>query len=94
MCYDRLVNDDEVAETSAVELVRTESVCALRNGALAGLIVLAVLLFEGAPLGILAASVAGAVALGWLLHQALLLAGAGVLRARARWREAAAGPAS
>jgi len=86
MCYDRLVNDEEVTETGAVELVRTESLCALRNGALAGAIVLAVLLFEGAPLGLLAASVAGAVALGWLLHQTLLLAGVRVLRARTRWR--------
>lgn len=87
MCYDRLVNDDEVTETSAGELVRTESLCALRNGAMAGVIVLAVLLFEGAPLGLLLGSVAGAIALGWLLHQALLLAGAGVLRVSSRWRE-------
>lgn len=94
MCYDRLVNDDEVTETGAVELVRTESVCALRNGALAGVMVLAVLLFEGATLWLLAASVVGAVALGWLLHQSLLLAGAGVLRVRARWGETAVEPAS
>jgi hypothetical protein len=94
MCYDRLVNDDDVTETGAVELVRTESVCALRNGVLAGVIVLAVLLFEGAPPWLLAASVGGAVGLGWVLHQSLLLAGAGVLRARARWRETLANPAS
>lgn len=93
MCYDRLVNDDEVTETGAVELVRTESICALRNGALAGAMVFAVLLFEATPLWLLATSVVGAVALGWFLHQSLLLAGAGVLRARARWGETATGQA-
>lgn len=94
MCYDRLVNDEEVTETGAVELVRTESVCALRNGALAGAMVFAVLLFEATPPWLLAASVVGAVALGWLLHQSLLLAGASVLRVRARWDETSVGSAS
>ncbi|MBX0323072.1 hypothetical protein EGH21_08540 [Halomicroarcula sp. F13] len=87
MCYDRLVNDDDVAETSAVDLLRTETVCALRNGAMAGVVVLAVLLFEGAPAWLVIASVAGAVALGTALHQVLLLLGAGVLRARTRLRD-------
>ena len=86
MCYDRLVNDDEVAETSAAELFRSELFCALRNGSLAGVMVLAVLLFEGTPAWVLLLSVAGAV----VLHQSVLLAGAGVLRARARWLEGGA----
>ena len=90
MCYDRLVNDDEVAETSAAELFRSELFCALRNGSLAGVMVLAVLLFEGTPAWVLLLSVAGAVVLGTLLHQSVLLAGAGVLRARARWLEGGA----
>ena len=87
MCYDRLVNDETVAETGVTALFRSELSCALRNGALAGVMVLAVLLFEGAPLWVTAASVVGAVALGTLFHQCILLAGAGVLRVRARWRE-------
>lgn len=86
MCYGRLVNDDEVAETSAVTLLRTESFCALRNGVTAGVIVLAVLLFEGAPPFVVLASVAGAVALGTALHQTLRLVGAGRLRVRTRLR--------
>ena len=86
MCYDRLVNDDDVTEMGAVALFRSELVCALRNGALAGVMVLAVLLYRGAPPLLLAGSVLGAVALGTLLHQSLLLAGAGVLRVRERWR--------
>lgn len=87
MCYDRLIEDDDVAETSAVDLFRSELFCALKNGSMAGAIVLAVLLFEGTPATLLLASVAGAVLLGAALHQAIMLAGAGVLRARARWRD-------
>ena len=86
MCYDRLVNDDNVTEMGAVALFSSELVCALRNGALAGVMVLAVLFYRGAPPLLLAGSVLGAVALGTLLHQGILLAGAGVLRVRARWR--------
>lgn len=87
MCYDRLLNDEEVVSTGAVELFRTELLCALRNGALAGVMVLAVLLFRGAPAWLIVASVLGAVALGTLLHQSVLLVGAGVLRVRTRLRE-------
>lgn len=90
MCYDRLVNDERVTEMGAVALFRSELVCALRNGTLAGVMVLAVLLFRGAPPVLVAGSVLGAVALGTLLHQSILLAGAGVLRASARFRESTA----
>ncbi|QIO22716.1 hypothetical protein [Haloarcula sp. JP-L23] len=83
MCYDRLVTDDEVAETSA-----------LRNGAMAGFLVLAVLLVEGAPAWVVLVSVAGGVALGTAFHQALLLVGTGALRVPARLRDGDAGPAS
>jgi len=86
MCYDRLVNDDEVTEMAAAALFRSELRCALRNGSLAGVMVLAVLLYEGTPLLLVAASALGAVALGTLIHQGILLTGAGLLRARARWR--------
>ena len=86
MCYDRLV-DDDVATTSARELLRSEWYCALRNGALAGVMVLTVLLFQGAPAWVTVVSVAGAVALGATIHQLVLLAGAGVVRASARWRD-------
>lgn len=87
MCYERLVEDD-VVETGMRELLWSEWYCAVRNGTLAGLMVLAVLLFEGAPAWLVVASVGGAVALGTVLHQLVLLAGAGLVRARARWLEA------
>jgi len=87
MCYERLVGDD-VAETGMRELLRSEWYCAVRNGALAGLMVLIVLLVESTPAWLVVASVAGAVALGTVLHQLVLLAGAGLVRARARWRGA------
>jgi len=86
MCYDRLV-DEDAATASVRDLLRSEWYCALRNGALAGVMVLAVLLFQGAPAWVVAVSVAGAVALGTAIHQLVLLAGAGVLRASARWQD-------
>ena len=86
MCYDRLVNDEAVTEMSVAALFRSELFCALRNGALAGVMVLGVLLYRGAPTSLVVGSVLGAVALGMLLHQSIFLAGAGVQRARARWR--------
>lgn len=83
MCYDRLT-DDDVAETRLGDLLASELRCSLRNGSLAGAIVLAVLLFEGAPLWVLAVSVLGAVLLGAVLHEAIFLLGALVQRGRAR----------
>lgn len=83
MCYDRLVEDD-VVETALPELLRSELVCALRNGALAGVMVLAVLLFEGAPPWLVVASTVGAVALGAVLHEGVFAAGTLVQRLRAR----------
>ena len=85
MCYDRLT-DEETVESSLPAVLGAEWRCALRNGAMAAAIVLAVLLVQGAPLWIVAVSAAGAIALGSLLHQAVMAAGWGVLRARARWR--------
>ncbi|MDS0258425.1 hypothetical protein NDI56_03255 [Haloarcula sp. S1CR25-12] len=84
MCFDRLT-DDDTAEASVTEVLTAEWFCALRNGALAAAIVLAVLLAQGTPAWVVFASAVGAVVLGSVLHQALLLVGWGVLRARARW---------
>ena len=86
MCFDRLT-DEETVETSLPALLAAEWRCALRNGALAGVMVVAVLLVQGTPAWLVLASAAGALALGFVLHQGVLLAGAGVLRARARWRD-------
>ena len=83
MCYDRLT-DDDVAETRLRDLLSSELRCSVRNGAVAGAIVLAILIFEGASLWVIAVSVLGAVALGALLHETVFLLGALVQRGRAR----------
>lgn len=84
MCYDRLT-DDDVAETRLRDLLASELRCSVRTGSVAGLVVLAVLIFEGAPLWLLAVSVIGAVTLGAVLHQSVFLLGALVQRGRARF---------
>ena len=84
MCFDRL-SDEETATAPVAELLAAEWRCALRNGALSAAMVLGVLLVAGTPAWVVVASAAGAVVLGTALHQLVLLAGAGVLRARARW---------
>jgi len=84
MCYDRLTDDDTV-DASVTELLATEWDSALQNGALAAAMVLVVLLTQGTDVAVVAVSAAGALVLGTALHQAVLLVGAGVLRARARW---------
>jgi len=93
MCYDRLT-DEETVETSLPAVLGAEWRCALRNGALAAAMVLAVLLVQGAPAWVVVVSAAGAVALGTLLHQGVMAAGWGVLRARARWRGSRSGTAT
>jgi len=93
MCFDRLT-DEETATASVGELLAAEWWCALRNGVMAAAIVLGVLLVAGTPAWIVLVSAAGAVVLGTVLHQAVLLAGAGVLRARARWLDGRDRPAA
>jgi hypothetical protein len=83
MCYDRLT-EDGVAETPLRVLVASELRCSLRNGGLAGALVLGAALFEGAAALLVVASVAGAVALGAVVHLCLFVAGALVQRGRAR----------
>jgi len=84
MCYDRLT-DDDAAEVGPGELLASEWRWALRNGGLAAAMVLVVMVAQGRPAWLVGVSAVGAVALGALLHQGVLLAGAGILRARARW---------
>ncbi|MFC7250569.1 hypothetical protein ACFQJ5_12070 [Halomicroarcula sp. GCM10025324] len=83
MCYDRLT-DEGVAEMRLRDLVASELRCSLRNGGMAGVMVLAVLLVQGASALLLLASVVGAVALGAVLHQCVFVAGALVQRGRVR----------
>jgi len=85
MCYDRLT-DEETLAASLPAVLGAEWRCALRNGALAGVMVVAVLLVQGTPAWLVLGSAGGAVVLGALLHQTVIAAGWGVLRARARWQ--------
>ena len=84
MCFGRLT-DEESLEASLPALLAAEWRCAVRNGALAAAMVVAVLLVEGTPAWLVLGSAAGAVVVGTVLHQVVLLFGVGVLRARARW---------
>jgi len=86
MCFDRLT-DEETFKSSLPALLATEWRCGVRNGALAGVVVAAVLLVQGTPAWLVLGSAAGTLVLGAVLHQAVLLAGADVLRARARVRD-------
>jgi hypothetical protein len=93
MCFDRL-RDEETVEASLPAVLAAEWRCALRNGAMAAAIVVAVLLVDGTAVGLVLGSAAGAIVLGTVLHQIVLLTGWGVLRARARWRGDRAGTAT
>ena len=82
MCYDSLLNGD-ATDRSLGTLLRAETGSALKNGVVAAAVVLAVLLAgESGPL-LAAGSALAALALGYLLHQIVLLAGVAVVR----WRD-------
>lgn len=84
MCYGPLTNGN-ATEQSIPALLRSEWYPAIRNGVLAAVIVLAVLLLEGTPLWIILATTLGALTLGIVLHQFVLLVGALALRMKAHW---------
>jgi len=71
-CFDPLLAED-VTDRSLGSLVRTEWRDAFVNGLETAVIVLAVLLWRGTPLWILGAATAGAVVVGTLLHQVVLV---------------------
>jgi hypothetical protein len=81
-CFEPLLAPD-VTERPLAAVVGSEWRDAVVNGVEAAVLVLAVLLWQGTPLWLVAGATAGAVLLGTLLHQ-LVLVGA-VLGLRA-WR--------
>ncbi|QLH77615.1 hypothetical protein HZS55_10030 [Halosimplex rubrum] len=83
MCYESLLNG-EAAERSVRDLLREERRAALRNGLAAAVLVVAVLIVEGAAAWTVVALAVAAVALGAVLHQAVLVAGAAAVRVRHR----------
>lgn len=84
MCYGPLT-DGSATERPITSLLRSELVPAVRNGVLAAAIVLGVLLFEGTPVWLILWSAIGAVVLGTVLHQFVLLAGTVFIRFKIRW---------
>ncbi|MFB6298333.1 MAG: hypothetical protein ABEH56_07415 [Salinirussus sp.] len=81
MCYESLLNG-EAAERPIVELLRAELPGALKDGTVAALAVVAVLAASATPPVLIAGAALGAVLLGVALHQAVLVAGTGLVR----WR--------
>jgi hypothetical protein len=79
MCYESLLNGD-AAEKSVRDLLREERRDALRNGLAAAVLVAAVLFAEDAATWTVVALAVAAVALGAVLHQAVLVAGAVAVR--------------
>jgi len=85
MCFAALLNGDATARPIR-EIVREELPRSLGNGTVAAAIVVAVLLVEGTGVGLTAAMALGAIVLGAVLHQSLLLCGVGLLRRSRRLR--------
>lgn len=83
VCYEDL-RTDTVLERSLTGLLRAETRDAVVNGVEAAALVVFVLAWQGTPALLVATSALLAVPLGALLHQAVLVVGAVVLRRRAR----------
>ena len=83
MCYE-VLQDGSATERRVPELLGLELRDAVVNGVEAAALVTLVLLWQGTPLWLVLASGVGAVVLGTLVHQAVLLAGVGFVRLRSR----------
>lgn len=83
MCYESLV-DGEAAERPLATLLRAELRDAVKNGLAAAVLVVGVLAARGADPAVTTLSAAGALALGVVLHQALLVVATGAVRVRDR----------
>jgi len=81
MCFEALV-DGDAAEKPLSDLVREEMSSAAKDGAVAALVVLALLVAGGTPPALIAGAVVGTAALGVAVHQVVLVAGVAVVRAR------------
>ncbi|ACV48823.1 MULTISPECIES: hypothetical protein [Halomicrobium] len=81
MCFAALLNGD-ATDRSVVEMIRDELPRSLGNGTVAAVLVVAVSVLEGASLALTAGMAFGAIALGTVLHQAVLLGGVALLRGR------------
>lgn len=82
MCYEALVDGDATAD-SVGSVVRAERRDAAVNGLEAAVLLVVVLLWQGVALSVVLAAALAAVALGYVLHQVVLLVGVALLRLRA-----------
>jgi cystathionine beta-lyase/cystathionine gamma-synthase len=79
MCYESLLNGEAV-ERSLPSLLRGERLYAVRSGVAAAAVTLLALLSEGFGIELTIGLSVAALALGFVLHQAVLLCGACTLR--------------
>jgi len=92
MCFEALVNGG-AAEKPLSDLVRDEMSSAVKDGAAAALVVLALVVAGGASPALVAGVVLGTAVLGVVVHQFVLVAGVAVVRAWATDERPAIGPA-
>jgi len=85
MCFAALLNGD-ATDRSVREIVRDELPRSLGNGTVAAVLVVIASMLEGASLALTLGLALGAVALGTVLHQSVLLGGVVLLRGRERLR--------
>ncbi|MEF8852620.1 MAG: hypothetical protein V5A44_09110 [Haloarculaceae archaeon] len=81
MCYESLV-DGEATDRPLATLLRGELRDAFANGLGAAALVVAVLVTSGVDPAVTAAAATGALALGTVFHQTVLVVATGVLRVR------------
>lgn len=79
MCYESLLNGD-ATERSVGSLLHRERWYAVRSGVAAAAVTMLALVSAGTAAGLTAASTIGALLLGTVLHQTVLLVGIGLLR--------------
>ena len=88
MCFESLINGD-ATERPLRELLRAETASALKDATIAATVGLTVLLAGGTGPLLTGGAALAALALGFVLHQAVLVAGVALVR----WRAAAGRPA-
>lgn len=88
MCFAALLNGD-ATDRPLREIVRGELPRSLGNGTVAALLVVLASMLDGASLALTLGLALGAVALGTVLHQSVLLGGVALLRGRDRLRDRA-----
>jgi hypothetical protein len=90
MCYESLVDEDEAIEKPVDDLVREEMRSALVDAGIATVAVVAMLLVVGTPVWLVGVTALVTPVLTLVVHQAVLVAGIGLVRWRANPEQAPA----